>query len=226
VSDVQKIYFGIGPGPVAEPGAPAGGNDRVIMAKLMPRSLVVRRRWILFGIAAPMLAGCAAPWADLPPVRPADIRSYHLGPGDRVRVITVGEQDLTGEFNVSDSGNIAVPMLGEVHAAGLTPALLADRIAGGLRRTRLFKNPSVSVEVVSYRPVFILGEVNKPGQYPFQPGETVLTAVAVAGGFTYRAVTDGFSVLRTINGVAVEGRARRQTFLQPGDVLTVYERHF
>lgn len=197
------------------------------MAELMSCSLLMRRRGVLLlGIAAPMLAGCYTPWANLPPVRPADISSYHLGPGDRVRVITVGEQDLTGEFNISDSGNIAVPMLGEVHAAGLTPAQLAARIADGLRRTRLFKNPSVSVEVVAYRPIFVLGEVNKPGQYPFQPGETVLTAVAVAGGFTYRAVTDEFSVLRTINGGAAEGRAGRQAFLQPGDVLTVYERRF
>jgi polysaccharide export outer membrane protein len=82
------------------------------------------------------------------------------------------------------------------------------------------------VDVVSYRPVFILGEVSKPGQYPYQPGMTVLTAVAVAGGFTYRAVTDYASILRTADGHAVEGRVPRNMLVQPGDVIDIYERHF
>ena len=80
--------------------------------------------------------------------------------------------------------------------------------------------------MVAYRPIFVLGEVSKPGQYPYQPGMTVLTAVAIAGGFTYRAIEDSFSVVRTVGGKAVEGQGLRQTFVQPGDVITVYERHF
>ena len=84
----------------------------------------------------------------------------------------------------------------------------------------------MAVEVTSYRPVFILGEVARPGQYPFQPGMTVMTAAAVGGGFTYRAVDHVFSIVRTENGTAVEGRAGRQTLVQPGDVITVYERRF
>ncbi len=82
------------------------------------------------------------------------------------------------------------------------------------------------VEVIAYRPVFILGEVSKPGQYPFQPGMTVLTAVAVAGGFTYRAVEDYASVLRNTGDKPVEGRAVGATLLAPGDVVTIYERVF
>ena len=80
--------------------------------------------------------------------------------------------------------------------------------------------------MTSYRPIFVLGEVSKPGQYPYQPGMTVVTAVAVAGGFTYRAVKDYASVVRTLDGVAVEGKAVRQGFVQPGDVITVFERRF
>ena len=90
----------------------------------------------------------------------------------------------------------------------------------------MFKQPSVAVEVVQYRPIFILGEVKKPGQYKYQPGMTVLTAVAIAGGFTYRAVEDTFSVVRTASGKTIEARASRQSLLETGDVVTVYERHF
>ena len=64
----------------------------------------------------------------------------------------------------------------------------------------MLRKPSVSVEVATYRPIYVLGEVNKPGQYPYQPGMTVVSAAAVAGGFTYRAVEDYASVVRTVDG--------------------------
>jgi polysaccharide biosynthesis/export protein len=84
----------------------------------------------------------------------------------------------------------------------------------------------VAVEVIAYRPIYVLGEVNKPGQYAYQPGMTVVTAAAVAGGFTYRAVEGYAAIVRTVGGKAIEGRASRQTFVQPGDVITVLERRF
>jgi polysaccharide export outer membrane protein len=173
------------------------------------------------------LGACGAPGRNLPPLpAPIAANDYHLGPGDRVRIITFGGEELTGEFRVNDSGDIALPLVGTVHAAGLTPHELEAATAERLRSSRLFRDPSVSAEVVSYRPIFVLGEVTKPGQFPYQPGMTVLSAVAIAGGFTYRAVDDTFSVVRTAAGKATEGRAARQTQLQPGDVVTVYERHF
>ena len=79
---------------------------------------------------------------------------------------------------------------------------------------------------MNYRQFFILGEVNRPGQYPYQPGMTVVSAVAIAGGFTYRAVEDQVSIVRNTGGKSVEGRAGRETTLRPGDVITVYERSF
>lgn len=184
------------------------------------------RVWAPLFLVAAGLAACAAPGAGLPPLPPAETGDYLLGPGDRVRIITFGDQQLTGEFRVSDSGFIAVPLLGNVRAGGLTPRQLERQVAMALSQAKLFKNPSVSVEVVAYRPIFVLGEVSRPGQYPYQPGMTVVTAAAVAGGFTYRAVEKIFSVVRTTNGRAIEARADRQSFLQPGDVLTVYERYF
>jgi polysaccharide export outer membrane protein len=170
-----------------------------------------------------LLVGCHAKPPPLPPVETSD---YLLGPGDRIRIITFGGQELTGEFRVNDSGDIAVPLVGTVHAAGLTSKQLAQTLERSLSQSHLYKNPSVSVEVVAYRPIFVLGEVNKPGQYPYQPGMTVLTAVAIAGGFTYRAVDDSFSIVRSVGGQAVEGAGTRETVVQPGDVITVYERFF
>ena len=161
--------------------------------------------------------------AVLPVAQPA---AYRLGGGDVVRLITFGEDSLTGEFRVSDSGTIALPLLGPLRAAGLSPDQLGKRVGDALVRANLLRSPSVSVEVIAYRPIFVLGEVNKPGQYPYQPGMTVVTAVAVAGGFTYRAFDRYASVVRTTDNEAIEGRATRQSFLQPGDVVTVYERRF
>jgi polysaccharide biosynthesis/export protein len=99
-------------------------------------------------------------------------------------------------------------------------------VAAALRRGNLVRDPSVAVEVIAYRPIYVLGEVNKPGQYPYQPGMTVVTAVAVGGGFTYRAIEDYAAVVCTVDGDAIEGRASRQSYVLPGDVITIFERRF
>ena len=159
------------------------------------------------------------------PVPPASA-AYQLGAGDQIKITTFGEPALTGEIRVDDSGHVALPLAGDIAAAGLAPAQLATNIAGVLKKSGLYRDPKVSVEVTNYRPFFVLGEVAKPGQYAYQPGMTALTAVAIAGGFTYRAVTQEFSVVRSLPAGAVEGRADRQTLMTPNDVLTVYERVF
>jgi polysaccharide export outer membrane protein len=172
-----------------------------------------------------LLAACA-PGSDLPPLPNYQASAYRLGGGDQIRIITYGEDQLTGEFRVDDQGRIAVPLLGGVQAAGLTPQQLEERLAGELRRRNLMRDPSVSVEVLAYRPIFVLGEIAKPGQYPYQPGMSVLTSAAIAGGFTYRAVQDYAAVIRTTNGKAIEGLATPSTLLAPGDVVKVFERRF
>ncbi len=173
-----------------------------------------------------LLVTSCAPGRGLPPLPPSPVGAYRLGPGDQVRIITVGEDTLTGEFRVDDSGRIAVPMLGAVPAAGLNPEALGHEVGAALDRKGLMRAPSVSVEVVRYRPIFVLGEVNKPGEFDYQPGMTVLSAVALAGGFTDRAVETRASVVRTANGRTAEGRVARETALQPGDVVTIFERRF
>lgn len=171
------------------------------------------------------LSGCGGP-GNLPPLPQTSEADYVLGAGDQVRVITFGDEQLTGEFRVKDDGNVALPLLGPVKAAGLTPSQLQNEISRDLVSHSLYKNPSVSVEVTAYRPVFVLGEVNRPGQYPYQPGMTAETAVAIAGGFTYRAIEDQFSIARNVQGKIIRGRAGPETRVRPGDVLDVYERSF
>jgi len=173
-----------------------------------------------------LFAVACAPGRGLPDLPSAAPGAYRLGAGDVVRLITFGEDSLTGEFRVSDSGMIALPLVGGVRAEGLSPDALAVRVGKALVQANLLRSPSVSAEIIAYRPIFVLGEVSKPGQYPYQPGMTVVTAAAVAGGFTYRAIQDYASVVRTQDGVAIEGKASRQSFIQPGDVITVFEPRF
>jgi polysaccharide export outer membrane protein len=178
----------------------------------------------LFAIV--LLLSCCAPGHDLRPLPGLSGGEYRLAPGDLVRIITYGEDPLTGEFRVSDQGMVALPLAGGVKAAGRTPHQLEEELAALLKRRGMLTRPSVSVEVSTYRPIYVLGEVNKPGQYPYQPGMTVVSAAAVAGGFTYRAVQNYASVVRTTDGDSVEGKVLRDGVIQPGDVITMFERKF
>lgn len=179
-------------------------------------------------LGAALLAGCA-PGGDLKPLPDVATGAYKLGPGDQVRVITFGDADLSGEFRVSDSGRIDLPLVGAFPATGLTTVEVEAEVTQSLRQRKILNDPHVSIEIQAYRPVFVLGEVRTPGQYPYQPGMTVLTAVAVAGGYTYRAFESYAAVVRNTDGAgakAAEGTAKPNAFVQPGDVIQVYERHF
>ncbi len=190
-----------------------------------PRPHLLRRRDLL-QIALPALLASCAPGSDVPMLSAAHAESYELGIDDEIRVITYGEEQLSHDYRVGDDGNIAVPLLGPVRAAGLTTGQLGTTIATELRERKLLREPSVSVQVTHYRPIFVLGEVTKPGEYPFQPGMTMLTAATVAGGFTYRAVQGYAFVVRLDNHKTIEGRLLPSDFLKPGDVIKFYERIF
>ncbi|HVE21411.1 MAG TPA: polysaccharide biosynthesis/export family protein [Acidocella sp.] len=154
---------------------------------------------------------------------------YQLGPGDQIRVITYDETQLSNTFTVGEDGKIAFPLIGTVMASGHTANQVASEITASLENSKLVNQPSVSVEVVQYRPISVLGEVNHPGQYPYQPGMTTLDAVALAGGFTYRAVTGYASDWRTAgrgSAYAMKGKVGPGSRLEPGDVITIYERYF
>jgi polysaccharide biosynthesis/export protein len=163
----------------------------------------------------------------LPPLPDATASAYRLGPDDQVRVTVFNDPRLTGDFRVSDAGNIALPLVGAVQAAGRTTGEVERAIEQEMKSKSLFRDPSVAVQVTGYRPIFVLGMAERPGQFPYQPGMTVLTAVAVAGGFNYRAIRDYVSLTRIgPEGRPVEYRAGRESLVQPGDVLTIFERRF
>ncbi len=190
-----------------------------------PRSRPFLRRCAGVALTCLVLVGCAQ-GSDLPPLPAEPSGPYRLGVGEQVRIITFGEEKLTGEFRVNDRGEIAVPLLGPIPASGMTTSELETSIGQRLVEKKVLLDPSVSVEVLRYRPIFILGEVTKPGEYPYRPGMTVLTAVAEAGGFTYRAQTGYASILRNIDNHAVEGKVPRGMEVQPGDVIDIFERYF
>ncbi len=150
---------------------------------------------------------------------------YRLGAGDKVRIQTFGENALTGEFNISGAGSIALPLVGDMRAQGLTTGELQVAIQNALKNGFL-TDPQVSVEVLNYRPFYILGEVTKPGEYPYTNGLTVLNAVATANGFTYRADTHKVFIKRANDTAEHELELTTTTPVEPGDTIRVKERFF
>jgi polysaccharide export outer membrane protein len=150
--------------------------------------------------------------------------AYRLGSGDRVRVTVFRHEDLSGEFALDGAGNFAMPLLGEVQAFGLNTRELEQRIAQKLQEGYII-DPQVGVEVMNYRPFYILGEVKTPGSYQYVNGMTVLNAVALAGGFTYRARQNDFLLQRGGSNTA-GSEVGIETPILPGDIITVKERFF
>lgn len=176
-----------------------------------------------------MCQGCAT--SNAPPLSRAEAQmglgAYHLGAGDKLRITVYNEPSLTGEYAVSSVGEIAFPLIGMVPAGGrtvteLTQALTA-RIGDGY-----MTDPRVSVEVMNYRPYYILGEVQKPGEYPYVAGMTIEQAVAVAGGFSYRANPKRVNLRRASDPAekSVELRSDMVVTVMPGDTIRVKERYF
>jgi polysaccharide export outer membrane protein len=180
------------------------------------------------GVFALMVASVAAPGAaaaekDAVPVR--EVAAYRLGAGDKIRVITFGEDSLTGEFQVAGSGKVSFPLIGEVQAAGLTVPEFQRGVESALKEGYL-KEPRVSVEVLNYRPFYILGEVNKPGEYPYTNGLTVMNAVATAEGFTYRANMKKVFIKRADSEKEESFPLTGTTPVAPGDTIRIAERFF
>ena len=175
------------------------------------------------------LAGCSR--HSLPDVMaPSSIgdftEGYMLEPGNRVRVIVFNEQNLSGEFQIDSAGNLSMPLIGTVRATGATAHNLVGRIEEVLTRSNYMRNPRVAVEVLSYRPFYVLGEVKQPGEFSYLAGMTVLSAVARAGGYDYRALESDVILVRIVNGKEQQFRAVERTPILPGDIIRVTERFF
>ncbi|MFN3583219.1 polysaccharide biosynthesis/export family protein [Phenylobacterium sp.] len=174
-------------------------------------------------VASVAASGAAA--AEKDSVAEREVAAYRLGAGDKIRVITFGEDNLTGEFQVAGSGKVSFPLIGEVQAAGLTVPEFQRGVESALREGYL-KEPRVSVEVLNYRPFYILGEVNKPGEYPYTNGLTVMNAVATAEGFTYRANMKKVFIKRADSEKEESFPLTGTTPVAPGDTIRIAERFF
>jgi polysaccharide export outer membrane protein len=197
-----------------------------------------------------LFTGCSTEGSNLPPLPapPPIAQAYILGPGDKLQITVFnlealnsvtgvggmqgagntgqnsGAPGANGPFTISDTGDVAAPVIGNVKAAGLTVGELEKKIAEGL--AKYIRDPNVGVEVLTYRPVFILGEVKTPGSYPYIANMNVRAAVATAGGYTYRADKTIVIVERKIDGHIFRGRADALTPVLPDDEITIPERFF
>jgi polysaccharide biosynthesis/export protein len=176
--------------------------------------------------AAPSRSYAAQPvaYAAAPPPAPHDA-VYRLDAGDKLRVVVYGQEGLTNTYAIDAGGSITMPLIGSVSARGRTPAGLAAEITGKLRNG-FIRDPSVAVEIESYRPFFILGEVAAPGQYPYVPNMSVESAVAIAGGFSPRAKRDRVTLTHTDGSGSSRMVVPLGTALSPGDTVLVSERWF
>ena len=159
------------------------------------------------------------------PMPVAHDTAYRLDAGDKLRVVVYGQEGLTNTYAIDAGGSITMPLIGAVPARGRTPAGLAAEISGKLRNGYI-RDPSVAVEVETYRPFFILGEVAAPGQYPYVPNMSVESAVAIAGGFSPRAQRDRVTLTHTDNAGLSRAVVPLGTPLSPGDTVLVGERWF
>lgn len=156
---------------------------------------------------------------------PSSAESYVLGPNDRIRLKVYGEPDITGEYEVSNSGQVSIPLAGHITAAGVTTRQLEKSIASVLAKG-IVRDPRVNVEIAQYRPYYILGEVKKSGEYPYRHGLTVLDAVASAGGFTYRANENKVFLRRAGAGAEQTYPLDAPVRVYPGDNIRIPERYF
>jgi polysaccharide export outer membrane protein len=203
--------------------------------------LMSRRRMFLAGrvlaalaITAALVSACAQSGIQVPSeqaslnaaIGGSDLsRVYRIGAGDKLKVLVFGEQDLSGQLEVSAAGTIAMPLAGEIQAKGRTTGELRDDIVRRLE-TGYLKNPKISVEIVTFRPFYVQGEVRNAGEFTFRSGLKVRDAIAMAGGYTYRANTGHIFLIR--EGQLNEQRIELPTTvaLMPGDSIRVPERFF
>jgi polysaccharide export outer membrane protein len=157
--------------------------------------------------------------------RPTHEAAYRLDAGDRLRVVVYGQEGLTNTYAIDAGGAITVPLIGAVAARGRTPAGLASEISVKLRKG-FIRDPSVAVEIETYRPFFILGEVAAPGQYPYVPNMSVESAVAIAGGFSPRAQRDRVTLTHNEGAGPSRMAVPLGTAVGPGDTVLVGERWF
>lgn len=177
-----------------------------------------------------MLTACAGGVALPGDQAPASIanpaETYVLEPGNRVRVTVFNQQNLSGDFQLDPGGAISLPLIGSVAASGVTARGLAERLEERMKRDGYLLDPRVTVDVLTFNPFYVMGEVRAPGEFPYAMGMTVLSAIARAGGYDYRGRQGDVILVRNSGGQQRELRANERTPILPGDIIRVLERNF
>ncbi|KJV09593.1 hypothetical protein VZ95_10505 [Elstera litoralis] len=189
---------------------------------------MLNRRQCLFGLSVCLLAGRSGLSSAQAPTQPQTeigIGEYRLGPGDRVRVQVFNEADLSGDYDIDGTGQISLPLIGQMTAGGQRVSDLEATILKALSNGYL-KNPRVTVVVLTYRPFYIYGEVRLPGGYAYVNGMRMVNAVVLAGGYTPRARQGRLLITRLIDGKKTELEGNDDTPVLPGDIIRVPERFF
>jgi protein involved in polysaccharide export with SLBB domain len=153
-------------------------------------------------------------------------RALRLHPGDKVKINVYGEERLTGDYEVDSDGTIVLPLIGSVEVTGMTKKDLERTLTARLRTGQILLNPVVSADIAGRMPFYVLGEVEKPGEYAYRSGLNVLSAVAVAGGYTYRASKSRVLVKRARDKTITEYQLAPDIPIYPGDLVNVPERIF
>lgn len=183
---------------------------------------------ILFLIPAMLVVASCSTVPSAPPPAPGDQAAsteYVLGTGDKLRLTVFNEPSLSGEFEINSAGIISIPLIGNIPAQGQTAHALETTIAQKLA-SGYMRDPRVNVEVLQYRPFYIIGEVSKPGEYPYRNGMNIMSAVAVAGGFTYRANDATVYIRRAGQTQEYSYPVATTTTVLPGDIVRIGERLF
>jgi polysaccharide export outer membrane protein len=171
----------------------------------------------------------AQPAADdrAAPTVPVSDLEYRLAPGDKVRIVVFGEENLSGDYVVTSAGNLSFPLIGNLPAGDKTVETLQTALTAALADGYL-KDPRVSIQVVAFRPFYILGEVARPGEYAVSTGLTLQQAVATAAGYTYRANTRKVFIRRASDTAEtlVDLRESAPIIIRAGDTIRIPERHF
>lgn len=162
-------------------------------------------------------AGTAQPGTRVPA---REAPAYRLQAGDKLAIRVYGHERLTGKFVLDGQGAIRFPLIGRVRLGGRTRSAAAAVLIDRLKPDYL-KEPQVGIRLLNPRPVYVLGEVAEPGSYPYRPGLTVTEAVALAGGFTFRADRDALRISRSRGGRERRRAARPGTRVLPGDTVRV-----
>ena len=194
------------------------------------RTLTINLKRAFLGLAVVGLAGCGTTPAPVTgggdaPALKRDAGEYRLEPGNVLSIFVLNEPDLSNEYPIDGSGIVSLPLIGDVYAQGKTlrefDTLVTSKLADGYLRS-----PDVTVELMNYPPIFILGEVNTPGQYPYVEDLTVLKAVATAGGFSYRANQKVILIRGRDDSDETRIALEPGTQVLPGDTIRVLERFF